>query len=268
MLRIALFLLLSLLPLTVFPIEQDTLVTDTRTAGAPRYALPGLLIAYGFAAIEYDALESPDKQLQHEIAENYPNFSTTAEDKLQYLPIVAVYSLDLLGVKSKSDFLDRTGILLISNTMTSISVDFLKDKTHRLRPSGSDHRSFPSGHSANAFAAAEFMRREYQDTSPWYAYAGYTVAVTTGALRLMNNDHWFSDVVAGAGVGILSVNLAYISYPWLKKRIFRDQEPAFLLLPAFRDQRPGYVLYVPLGNKRSGSPVKIPPAPSSTGARQ
>lgn len=246
MLRIALFLLLSLSPLTVFAIEQDTLVTDTRTAGAPRYALPGLLIAYGFAAIEYDALESPDKRLQHEIAENYPNFSTTAEDKLQHLPVAAVYALDLLGVKSKSGFMDRTGVLLISNTLTGISVDFLKDKTHRLRPSGANHRSFPSGHSANAFAAAEFMRREYQDTSPWFAYAGYTVAGTTGALRLMNNDHWFSDVVAGAGIGILSVEFAYISYPWLKKTVFKGREPAFLLLPAYRDQHPGFALYVPL----------------------
>lgn len=246
MLRIALFLLLSLSHLTAFPIEQDTLVTGSPSARAPGYVLPGLLIAYGFAAIESDVLESPDKQLQHEITENYPNFSTTADDKLQYLPVLAVYSLDLLGVKSKSNFMDRTGILLISNTLTSISVDFLKDKTHRLRPSGANHRSFPSGHSANAFAAAEFMRREYQDTSPWYACAGYTIAATTGALRMMNNDHWLSDVVAGAGVGILSVNLAYISYPWLKKSIFKGHEPAFLLLPAFRDRRPGYVLYVPL----------------------
>jgi len=40
-------------------------------------------------------------------------------------------------------------------------------------------------------------------------YGGYAVAAATGILRLYNNKHWFSDVVAGALIGILSARLAY-----------------------------------------------------------
>ncbi len=246
-------LLLGLLTLAGFTRGQDTTGADTlsdrpaiRSARLPAYAVPALLISYGFAALSQDRLEAADRHFHHEIVEHYPNFSTTIESKLQYTPVAAVYALELMGVKGKHRFIDRTGVYLIANTLSSLSVDALKDKTHRLRPSGLDNRSFPSGHTANAFLAAEFLRQEYQDESPWIAYGGYAVAAATGTLRLMNNDHWFSDVVAGAGVGILSARVGYAAYPWLKEQIFRGRDPAFLLLPGMNNRQPGYVLIIPL----------------------
>ncbi len=81
---------------------------------------------------------------------------------------------------------------------------------------GSDRRSFPSGHAANAFATAEFMRLEYKHKSPLYGVVAYGIAATTGAYRIYHNNHWFSDVVAGAGIGILSTNITYFVYPKIK----------------------------------------------------
>jgi membrane-associated phospholipid phosphatase len=54
---------------------------------------------------------------------------------------------------------------------------------------------------------AEFMHQEYKDQSVWYSIAGYTAATATGVLRMYNVRHWFSDVVAGAGIGILGTKL-------------------------------------------------------------
>ena len=89
---------------------------------------------------------------------------------------------------------------LISNTLTGIAVSKLKTQTAILRPDGSSNRSFPSGHTAEAFAAAEFMNQEYKHLSPWYGIAGYTLATATGTLRVLNNSHWLSDVIMGAGL--------------------------------------------------------------------
>ena len=78
-----------------------------------------------------------------------------------------------------------------------------------LRPDGSACNSFPSGHTFVAFTGAEIIRREYGKEYPWIAVAGYTVAVLVGAMRIYNNRHWAGDVLAGAGLGMLSVTLTY-----------------------------------------------------------
>ena len=39
--------------------------------------------------------------------------------------------------------------------------------------------------------------------------AGYGVATATGVMRVLNNRHWVSDVMSGAGIGIMSTELGY-----------------------------------------------------------
>lgn len=41
---------------------------------------------------------------------------------------------------------------------------------------------------------------------------GYTMAATTATLRLYKRKHWFSDVIAGAIIGIVSARLSYLLY--------------------------------------------------------
>lgn len=91
------------------------------------------------------------------------------------------------------------------------------------RPDGSSRNSFPSGHTATAFVGAELLRREYWEVSPWIGVAGYAVAAGTGFFRMYNNRHWLTDVLSGAGIGILSVEAAYWLYPTISKTFFRKR---------------------------------------------
>ena len=124
----------------------------------------------------------------------------------------------MVGVKGKNNFKDRTIILGISGLLVGTSVNLLKYTTKIERPDKSTRNSFPSGHAAIAFMGAEFLRQEYKDVSPWYGIAGYAVATGTGLLRVYNDRHWFGDVVAGAGFGILSTKAAYWLYPMLQRK--------------------------------------------------
>jgi membrane-associated phospholipid phosphatase len=109
-----------------------------------------------------------------------------------------------------------------------------------LRPDGSAYNSFPSGHTATAFANAEFMRMEYKDVSPWYGIAGYAVATGTGLLRMYNNKHWFNDVVAGAGFGIAGTRLAYWLYPKIQHSLFHGKSTGTVLMPTYQSGSLGF----------------------------
>lgn len=85
----------------------------------------------------------------------------------------------------------------------------LKQTTHVMRPDGSNDHSFPSGHTATAFMTATMLTKEYGHKSPWVGIGAYAVAATTGLMRMANNKHWLSDVLTGAGIGILSTELGY-----------------------------------------------------------
>jgi len=44
------------------------------------------------------------------------------------------------------------------------------------------------------------------------------MATATAGLRMYNNKHWMTDVAAGAGLGILSTQVAYWIHPWYEKK--------------------------------------------------
>jgi len=90
------------------------------------------------------------------------------------------------------------------------------------------------------------MRQELGDQSPWYGYISYSMATATGALRMMNNQHWLSDVLAGAGVGILSTKFTYLAYPWIKKKIIKDRNLNFVAVPLVQNHSLGFSLVAPL----------------------
>ena len=104
------------------------------------------------------------------------------------------------------------------------TVNVMKKSTAIERPDGSNKLSFPSGSTAISFMGAEFLFQEYKDVSIWYGISGYLVATGTGFLRLQNNKHWFSDVVTGAGIGIVSTKIAYWIHPFVKRNLFKDKE--------------------------------------------
>jgi membrane-associated phospholipid phosphatase len=197
--------------------------------------VPGILVAYGFTALNSHGLKSLNQKVKEEIWTEDPHKKTTIDNYLQFGPGIAVYALNLAGIHGKHNFKDRTMIYLMSNLFAEGTVFSLKGITHQLRPDGSTYNSFPSGHTAEAFASAEFMRQEYKDVSPWYGVAGYAMATATGMLRMYNNRHWLSDVVTGAGIGIASTRLAYWLYPIMQHALGKSQPVNSVLMPSYQN---------------------------------
>ena len=184
-------------------------------ASITHYIIPAILIGGGIAVNNQDFKNK--QTLWHN--ENYKDFRTKADDFLQYAPYAAVFGLDWIGIKSKHDFKDKVGLVLTGSIIMFGTVMTLKQTTNQVRPDGSADNSFPSGHTANAFFGATILAKEYADKSILIAIGGYSVAAATGALRVLNNRHWASDVLVGAGIGIISGEVAYIVYPWLKEKL-------------------------------------------------
>lgn len=185
-------------------------------------ALPVALVGVGFIGLESDWLKYQNHEIRNELQENIDR-KLSLDDFSQYAPMVTVYGLNLCGIKGKHDFVDRTIILATAYTLMGVTVNGLKTLTKVERPDGSSRNSFPSGHTATAFMGAEFLRKEYQDVSPWIGVAGYAVAAGTGFFRMYNNRHWLTDVLAGAGIGILSAKAAYWLYPTVSKTFFHKR---------------------------------------------
>jgi membrane-associated phospholipid phosphatase len=163
-----------------------------------------------------------------------PNFQTKVDDYLMHAPIALVYGLNIAGIKGKHDFRNRTLLLVKSEAIMLALTYSFKSLTNVRRPDDTDVESFPSGHTAQAFATATFMAKEYKDQSVWYAVGAYGIATTVGAMRILNNRHWVSDVLAGAGIGILSTNLAYLThrYKWKNKPSQLTVVPSYASGPA------------------------------------
>lgn len=132
------------------------------------------------------------------------------DDYLEWGMLGWVFICDLMG-KEKHHFIDQFFILALAEGMNAGMVRGLKKIVNETRPDGGPH-SFPSGHTANCFLGAHLAYKEFKDSNLWLAYSGYGIATLVGVSRLYNNRHWISDVIAGAGFGILSVELSYLIY--------------------------------------------------------
>ena len=148
-----------------------------------------------------------------------PHFRRPVDDYMQYLPAVVMVGLKAAGIPSRSSW----GRMLLSDMFTvtamGLTVDGLKRTTQVTRPDGTNRHSFPSGHTATAFMTATMLTKEYGHLSPWVGVGAYSLATATGLMRVANNKHWISDVMVGAGIGILSTELGY----WLADLIMKDK---------------------------------------------
>lgn len=185
--------------------------------------IPTTLIGYGIVGIENDGLKLFNSRIKEEINENI-DVKFTIDDFSQYASFLSVYGLNAVGIKGKNNFKDRTIILATAYLIMGASVNGMKKLTAIERPDGSSKTSFPSGHTATAFMGAEFLFQEYKDVSIWYGISGYLVATGTGFFRMYNDRHWFTDVMTGAGIGILSTKIAYWIHPFIKRTIFKEKE--------------------------------------------
>jgi PAP2 superfamily len=226
------------------PVKNYDWASVKKPVGLKSFIVPGVLIVYGVSSLGNSTLKGFNNQMKEEIWQEHPHKKTKIDNYLRYSPAFAVYGLNALGIKGRNNLRDRSMIYLLSNVFLSGSVFGVKKLAHERRPDGGDYYSFPSGHTAQAFAAAEFMRQEYKDVSPWYGVAGYVAAGATGVLRMYNNKHWMSDVLAGAGFGIASTKLAYWIYPAIKRILFKDKDKPLntMIMPYYQSGGAGIAM--------------------------
>jgi membrane-associated phospholipid phosphatase len=149
---------------------------------------------------------------------NFPDFYTPADTYLQYSPALMNIGLHAMGLKTKSDTKELVAKFVLGTGIYYVSAMTLKYVVNETRPNGEPY-SFPSGHTTTAFFGAHSLAKEYWEEHPEIAVTGYVLATTTGILRVANNQHWASDVLMGAGLGIASAEAAYWIYPKLKKAL-------------------------------------------------
>jgi membrane-associated phospholipid phosphatase len=168
--------------------------------------LPASLIAIG-------ALASHTEKFRDIIPITRPNpqeRETPFEDIFQFFVAPSVFAFDAIG-KEKHHPIDQLFVSALSYGIMVIPVRYIKAHYDADRPYGGNH-SFPSGHTAAAFVGSHVIYKEFKDTNPWIAYTGYAMGTIVAGARVINDRHWVADVLAGAGIAILSTELAYMIY--------------------------------------------------------
>ena len=164
------------------------------------------------------------------------NFKTGIDDYTQFFGPAMTVGLKLGGYEGRSDWPRLLASAGLSYAIMAGFVNGIKYTAKEMRPDGSTANSWPSGHTATSFVGATILHKEYGLTrSPWFSVAGYGVAAATGVMRVLNNRHWVSDVMSGAGIGIMSTELGYAIGDLLFKgkgllrndMVINDETPSF-----------------------------------------
>ena len=169
--------------------------------------LPASLLFTGILLSDSDFEEDLQVNIRNGVGND---FFTSFDDHTRNIPIAQMYIADIAGIEARNHWFDQTKNLVISVLVTDFLTMRLKRATGKQRPDGDDdYESWPSGHTSHAFATATVFYEEFRDSSPVLAHSGYLFAATTAYLRMANNRHYLSDVLAGAGLGILVTKLVY-----------------------------------------------------------
>ncbi len=183
------------------------------TTDAKYYLLSGSLLT---AFLTIDSVEDGlGHDVQDETVENKPlgSMSTFGDLAGQMIPNAA-YILSMYGVYYFTDDVSsksKSIHMLKSTIYTGLTTSILKAAIREPRPEATNqHRdSFPSGHTASAFAFASVVGTEHE----WYwGAAAYTLAGFVALSRINDNAHRLHDVVGGAVVGLsygLSLHYLY-----------------------------------------------------------
>ncbi len=247
-------LVLAGLSLIVLPSSAQYIEPDRQSTNqgfeAKQLIAPSALILSG-AAIHCFAHDSWDIALRDKaqaLRGNRPE--TTIDDYIQYLPLAMNVGLGLTGIESGHGFVDRTIESFLGFVSYSAIAWTFKLLVDSPRPNGVDNRSFPSGHTGTTFMGAELVRQEY---GAGWGTAAYVMAGGIGLARMYNNEHWFSDILAGAGMGILSAHIAV----WLLEPTRKLLSPALGALGLDNNGSSSEVSFAPSIDPLSGIPVGV-----------
>ena len=162
------------------------------------------LLILGAAGAASLAVTHEDAAITHDASHSHPLETALDQGALigagasQVGAAVAVYGLGRAFHNTDAAFLGAD--LLQAQIVNGLLTQTLKYAVNRTRPDGGRY-SFPSGHSSATFATATVLERHFgwRIGAPAYALAGYVAAS-----RLSENRHFTSDVIFGAGIGIVS----------------------------------------------------------------
>ena len=215
--------------------KADSLENARNSIRAKSVILPSIMIVSGGLLSYSNIRKWPTEKLQS--VNN--GYRTDCDNYIQFMPHLLYAFGGEVGLASKSPFIKRSMSLVTSSILSFGISRIIKHYTWEDRPGDKGTNSFPSGHTSTAFTGAELARLEYGTT---VGVISYCMASTVGILRLSNNKHWINDVIAGAGIGILSARLgiyiAELEYKLLsnifsrKNKINKSKnETGILLIP-------------------------------------
>ena len=197
------------------PVSEEKMSVVPYTFHAKSLILPASLIAVGAVGTAIDGMNDFHLFSRQDTVKKY-----SIDNYMEWGMLGWVFLCDLMG-KEKHNWVDQLCLVALAEGMSGLMVHGVKRVVNETRPDGSD-KSFPSGHTANAFLGAHIAYKEFKDSSPVLAYSGYVLAAFVAGSRLYKNRHWVADVVAGAGFGILSVELSYLIYFPIRNAIARQ----------------------------------------------
>jgi membrane-associated phospholipid phosphatase len=157
-----------------------------------------------FLGVSAAAISHWDEQLSNDFQGQWGNRKWIANDGLAILVSSGVLFPILFpaeGRNSWDQFWNVGESFLITEGITA----GLKLAVQRTRPGGGGRNSsFPSGHASAAFCGAALIERNFG----WEAgLPAYAIAVVTGLSRIETGDHFPSDVLAGAAIGVLTAEI-------------------------------------------------------------
>lgn len=212
--------------------KVDTLMT-TKKLNYKSFLVPTILVTSGAlllnSTLNTDLQENSNKLFGS-------NFSTPIDNITPLIPIVQIFSGKYLGFKPKNNFKHQTVDIVVANTVTVAIIEATKQLVKEERPDASNNLSFPSGHTGVAFTNAALLFQEYKDSNFWYASSGFLFATATGILRIANNKHYTSDVLAGAGIGLASGILASYYNPFQSINFGKNDKTTAYIYPQIGNQ--------------------------------
>ncbi len=218
-------------------LTDSTLVSTPNKAkcsdfNAKQLILPGVLIAVGSFGVHNKAFKNLNTDIKNEMDKLRGNHAFHADDYIQYLPALTYLTFGSIGIKSKHPLKECIAVEVTAYITMAALTNIGKYSFKERRPDSNARNSFPSGHTATVFTGAELMREEY---GLGIGVGAYSVAIGVAFLRLYNNRHWLNDVIAGAGVGILSARIGYWMLPLYQRWFKWNNTPAEIVLisPAY-----------------------------------
>lgn len=212
--------------------------------------VPGLMIGYGLTTIKDNGLYS-SYEARRDVQKYLGGLNSGIDDYLIFAPYAEFAALTLAKVKCRNDLTNVSLLILKSQVVMAAIVFPMKALTHQERPysyqlgldgvpleerekNKNAFHSLPSGHTAQAFCAASIVHKEFRYKSQWYGVGAYAVAGSVALFRMINDRHWQSDVIVGAGIGILSTHIVYATHR------FKWGKPSVCFTPVFGKREQGF----------------------------